>query len=183
MLTAVGNAISTRTANAGTIRSWGIEGEFDYYPTREAYLGLRLAYTNARFGTYGAGNNFTEGRAAFQLSGLQVPLNPDFTGTLIGSYEFDTGAGTFTPSATLFYTSSYRTTDQPYFFSNQGAYATVDASLRYKPSADSRLAVSVFGRNLTNERILPRSTPNAGSVIYQDFANPRMYGVRLSFNY
>ena len=55
--------------------------------------------------------------------------------------------------------------------------------LRWRPEQDSRLAVEAYGTNLSDERILLRSTPNGGSVIFQDFANPRFYGVRVSYNY
>jgi iron complex outermembrane recepter protein len=188
-LVQVGNAISTTTTNAGTIRSWGIEGEVDYYPTRQAYLGLRLNAAHARFGNYVSSNNFEEGANipgvnAFQLDGLQVPLNPDFTGSVIGSYDIEArGIGLLTPSATLYYSTSYRTADQPYFFANQSAYATLDMSLRWRPERGSKLSVEAFVTNLTDKQVLLRTTPNSGSVIYQDFSNPRMFGARLSFNY
>lgn len=188
-LVEIGNAVSTTTANAGTIRSWGVEAEVDYYPVREGYIGVRLNGAHARFGDYVAGNSFDEGANiagvnSFQLNGLQVPLNPNFTGSIIGSYDFALGkAGLLTPSATVFYSSSYRTSDQPYFFANQGGYATVDLSLRWKPERGSKVAVEAFVTNLTDKQVLLRTTPNAGSVIYQDFSNPRFFGARFSYNY
>ena len=188
-LVQVGNAISTTTANAGTIRSWGVEAEIDYYPSSASYIGLRLNGAHARFGNYVAGNSFSQGSNiagvnSFQLNGAQVPLNPDFTGTLIGSYDLDTGkTGVLTPSATVYYSTKYRTSDQPYFFANQKDYATVDLALRWKPERDSKLAVQLFVSNLTDKQVLLRTTPNAGSVIYQDFSNPRFFGGRISFNY
>jgi len=152
-------------------------------------LGLRGTYNNSRFGDYVAGNSFAEGANiagvnSFQLRGLQVPLNPDFAGTVIGSVDIATPkTGIFTPGATITYSTSYRTSDQPYFFANQGAYSTVDLSVRWRPAAESKLAMNLFVTNLTDHRILLRTTPNAGAVIYQDFANPRMFGARVSFNY
>lgn len=188
-LVQVGQAISTTTANAGTIRAWGVEGELDYNPTPALYLGLRAAYTHARFGDYVASNSFTEGANipgvnAFQLRGLQVPLNPDFTLTALGSYDFDLGPiGLLTPSVTIYYSDSYRTSDQPYFFANQPSYATEDLYLKWKKTRDSKLSFEAFVNNLSDQRILLRTTPNAGQVIYQDFANPRIFGLRVSYNY
>ncbi len=189
------NAVVTTAANAGKIKAYGAEGELDYYPTREAYIGLRLAYNHSRFGPFIAPNSFHDGGntnacnsngafCAFQVEGLQVPLNPTFSGTLLGSYDIDTGkVGVFTPSVTAFYSTKYRTSDQPFFFANQKRYGTVDAYLRWRPDADSRLSVEGFVNNLTDKRILLRTTPNGGEVIFQDFSNPRIYGVRASFNY
>ncbi len=181
-------AVITNFANAGKIKSYGAEGEFDYNPVRGAYLGLRIAYTHARFGDFISPNSFVEGGNipgvnAFQLRGLQVPLNPTLTATLIGSYDVETAAGVFTPSVTIFHSDSYRTSDQPYFFANQPAYETYDLHLRWRRSQESRLSVEAYGTNLSDERILLRTTPNGGSVIFQDFANPRFFGVRVAYNY
>jgi iron complex outermembrane recepter protein len=184
-----GPLIVTFAENAGEIKSYGAEAELAYYPVRAASLLLNAAYNHSRFGDFVAANSFNEGGnlakgAFFQLDGYQVPLNPTFTVTLTGSYNFDLGnTGVITPSATVFHTSSYRTSDQPYFFSNQGAYTTLDAFVRWRPSEDSKIAVEAYGDNLTDKRILLRTTPNTGQVIFQDFANPRLYGLRISYNY
>jgi iron complex outermembrane receptor protein len=191
------NAVSSITVNAGKIKSYGLEGEFDYYPSDAAYLGLRMAWTHARFGDYTSANAFAEGsndiitdpvtgvtKTQFQLRGFQVPLNPNFTATVVGSYNIDAGStGTFTPGVTVFASTRYRTSDQPYFFANQKGYATVDAFLNWKASGDDKLRAQLFVNNLTNKKILLRTTPNAGKVIYQDFAAPRIFGARISYNY
>ena len=89
----------------------------------------------------------------------------------------------FTPSATGFVTTSYRTSDQPYFFAVQKGYGTIDVNLSWRANPRSRLSLTAFAHNLTDHRILLRSTPNSGSVIFQDFADPRIYGLRVAFNY
>lgn len=187
-------AVITTSANAGEIKAYGAEGEVDFNPSRATYLGLRFAYNHARFGSFIAPNAFYEGGnilagnctsyCPFQLDGLQVPLNPTFSATLLGSVDVDAGkAGIFTPSATLFYSSSYRTSDQPYFFANQPAYGTADLRVKWRRNQTSRFYLEAFVNNLTDHRILLRSTPNSGSVIFQDLADPRLYGLRVSLNY
>ena len=184
-------AIIVRSANAGQIESYGAEGELDFNPTPASYVGLRIAYNHSRFGEFIAPNAFYEGGnvlagncaayCPFQLDGTQVPLNPTFAATLLGSVDLDAGeAGIFTPSVTAFYSSSYRTSDQPYFFADQDAYGTADAHLRWRSDPDSRFYLEAFVNNLTDHRILLRSTPNSGRVIFQDFADPRIFGLRIS---
>jgi iron complex outermembrane recepter protein len=189
-----GGAVITTSANAGAINAYGAEAEVDFNPTRVTYLGLRLSYNHSRFGEFIAPNSFHEGGnilagnctafCPFQLRGLQVPLNPTFTATLLASADIDAGElGLFTPSATAFVSSRYRTSDQPYFFANQAGYATVDLRLGWRPSARSSWNLAAFVTNLTDHRILLRSTPNSGSVAFQNFADPRIYGLRVAFNY
>lgn len=189
-LISVGNAIQSVQANAGQVKARGAEVELDWYPVDAAYLGLRGAYNHSRFGNFITGNSFTEGSnlpggtPGFQLDGLQVPLNPNTTVTLLGSYDLSAGDyGVFTPAATVYYSSSYRTSDQPYFFARQGSYATVDLALRWRMADSPHISGELFCENCSDRTILLRSTPNSGSAIYQDFAPPRMYGLRVSYRY
>lgn len=189
-----GGAVITTSANAGAINAYGAEAEVDFNPTRATYLGLRLSYNHSRFGEFIAPNNFHDGGnilagnctafCPFDLRGLQVPLNPTFSATLLASADIEAGElGVLTPSMTAFVSSRYRTSDQPYFFANRGGYATLDLHLTWRPNRGSRLSLAAFANNLTDHRILLRSTPNSGSVAFQNFADPRIYGLRGAFNY
>jgi iron complex outermembrane receptor protein len=190
-LVTVGNAIQSIATNAGEVRAHGAELEVDWTPIDGAYLGLRSSYNHSRFGNFIATNSFTEGgtpigggQSIFQLEGQQVPLNPDDTVTLIGSYDLVSGsAGIFTPAATVYHSSSYRTSDQPYFFANQDAYTTFDVELRWRLSHDSRFSGELFCENCGDKMVLLRTTPNSGSVIYQDFSAPRMFGGRVHYRF
>lgn len=187
-LVQIGNAISSFQANAGAVKARGAELEVDWIPLQAARLGLRTSFNHSRFGDFVTGNSFTEGgnlpNNGFQLNGYQVPLNPNVTTTLLGSYDVHAGPlGILTPDATVYYSSSYRTSDQPYFFSNQAAYVTVDVRLRWRPTDDARVSGELFCENCSDKTILLRSTPNGGSVVYQDFATPRIYGLRVSYHY
>jgi iron complex outermembrane recepter protein len=187
-------AIVVISANAGEINAYGAEGELDFNPTPASTIGIRFAYNHSRFGEFIAPNAFYEGGnilagnctayCPFQLADMQVPLNPTFSATLLASVDLDAGkAGVFTPSATAFYSSSYRTSDQPYFFADQDAYGTADVHLRWRSNPGSRYYLEAFVNNLTDQRILLRSTPNSGRVIFQDFADPRIYGLRIAVDY
>lgn len=187
-LVQVGNAISSYQANAGAVKARGAELELDWSPVQAAHLGLRTSYNHSRFGDFVTGNSFTEGgnlpNGGFQLNGYQVPLNPNFTNTLLASYDIQAGLlGVITPDATVYYSSSYRTSDQPYFFAAQKSYATLDLRLRWRPSDDAKVSGELFCENCSNQTILLRTTPNGGSVAYQDFAPPRIYGLRVSYHY
>ena len=81
----------------------------------------------------------------------------------------------------------YRSESYFTFFNNandrQEAYATLDASLTYKPDSED-WSIQAFGRNLTDEVILTSASTASftGTNGYQ-FAAPRTYGVRFSANF
>ena len=98
------------TDNAGEIDSIGLEVELDWAVTDQLQLGARLNMQQAEYGDFVLPNVFQEGGQMIsgianqlQLDGLQVQNQPDFTGTLLGSYLVDLGgSGTLIPSVTVY---------------------------------------------------------------------------------
>jgi iron complex outermembrane receptor protein len=137
-------------------------------PWTVAYLGFHGPYTDAHFGDVTAAKSLNEGGNTvvngFQLEEFQVPLNPTRTLTGVVSYEFDLGeVGVLAPSATVFRSSRYRTSGQPYFFAYQKTYTTLDAFVRWKPSADSKYSVlDLVGEDLAPDGNFVGDGPRGG---------------------
>jgi iron complex outermembrane recepter protein len=186
-LIVIGQAVQTLAANAGAAKAHGADIDIDWSVSEDARIGLRTAINHARFGdfittnSYPAGGN-VPGTNLFQLDGLQVPLNPDLTVSLFGSVDVHSSLGIFTPGATVFHSASYRTSDQPYAAAQQSAYTTMDAQVSWRPTEASPFTAEAFCNNCTRQTILLRTTPDGGPL-YQDFAAPRIYGLRFSYRY
>ncbi|MGF1456606.1 MAG: TonB-dependent receptor [Alphaproteobacteria bacterium] len=190
---AAGGALLSFLQNGGAVEAWGIEAEAVFTLIDNLDVTAALAYNRSEFGDFialapssvEAGGDFVapDGSQAFQLDGLQVPLNPEFTGTLAATYRIDLGAaGTVLPGVTFFYSTDYRTADQPYFFAVQDDYTRTDLRLTWR-SDDERFTVQGFVTNLENDAVLTRSVIFGGGLAVEDYAEPRIYGVRAGVRY
>ncbi len=86
-----------------------------------------------------------------------------------------------------FYSSSdYFTADQHYPFSLQDAYTQTDARLTWR-SEKSPWSVQAFVQNIEDEAVILRTnifnTLGVGGQIGRTYAAPRIFGLRLSYNY
>ena len=178
------------TDNAGEIDAMGLEVELDWAVTDQLQLGARLNMQQAEYGDFALPNVFQEGGETisgvanqFQLDGLQVQNQPDFTATLIGSYLVDLGgSGTLVPSLTLYYSSDYRVDDSNWFFGNQDAYTKTDLSVTWM-SVNQDWTARVWITNLEDEATLLKATRFGGDVAVTDYANPRMWGLTVGYRY
>ena len=171
----------------------------DWFPIDNATLGLKFSYLSAEYGDFVLGeetlfaeNPIVPGISSpegeppprgYAVDGLTPPLSPDYTITLTGKYDFDLGDdwGTLTPGFTFFASDSYRTNDTPLFFAVQDSYTRTDLYVNWQ-SADERFSVQFFVNNLEDEAVLNFTTPNTGGIIFENYADPRVYGLRLSFH-
>ena len=178
------------TDNAGEIDSMGLEVELDWAVSDQLQLGARLNMQQAEYGDFVLPNVFQEGGVTisgignqFQLDGLQVQNQPDFTGTLLGSYLVDLGgSGTLIPSVTLYYSSDYRVDDSNWFYGNQDAYTKTDLSVTWM-SVNQDWTARAWVTNLEDEATLLKATRFGGDVAVTDYANPRMWGLTVGYRY
>ena len=178
------------TDNAGEIDSIGLEVELDWAVNDQLQLGARLNMQQAEYGDFVLPNVFQEGGITisgiedqFQLDGLQVQNQPDFTATLLGSYLVDLGgSGTLTPSITVYYSSDYRVDDSNWFYGNQDAYTKTDLSLTWA-SVNQDWTARLWVTNLEDEVTLLKATRFGGDVAVTDYANPRMWGLTVGYRY
>ena len=182
--------------NAGEVRAFGLEGQLNWRPTPQAFINVNFAYNNSEFEDFRAPQDFQDapadtldqealanGTQVFQLDGLEVPLNPDFTATINAGYNFNLGEwGTVTPNVNFYFSDDYRTSDQPIAAGEQDAFTKTDLRLTWA-SADGMFEVQGFVENIENEIVLQRTLRFGGDLLAQEFAEPRFYGARFSVRY
>ena len=178
------------TDNAGEIDAVGLEVELDWAVNDQLQLGARVNVQQAEYGDFALPNVYQEGGVTisgianqFQLDGLQVQNQPDFTATLLGSYVADLGsAGSLIPAFTVYYTSDYRVDDSNWFYGNQDAYTKTDLSLTWL-SVSQDWSARLWVTNLEDEATLLKATRFGGDVAVTDYANPRMWGLTVGYRY
>jgi len=194
------NAANTvETINAASAEIWGIELEANVNVTEEFSLRAFVTYLNAEFtdfcnGYYAAGvpsrRQFpvcpTGADNGFDLSGNQLPNAPEFTLAVFADYRTELGNAGYLD---LSFDANYQ--DDVFFteFNNQDGfqegYVILNARATYT-TADEQFAVSVWGRNLTDEYIVANNITTAplyGFVRVGSIRPPRTYGVTLSVNF
>ena len=185
-----GVAFSVRT-NAGKTKATGVELEADWAPGPNTRLGLRAAFTDAKYdstflivNSFQAGEDFIQdGVRLFDNNGRTVQQSPDFTLGLTGSHDFALAdLGTITPSIDFFYSTEYKTNPLPYFFAVQDDYTRTDVSLDWR-SADNRWGAALFVRNLEDDDVATNAERYGGDVVALTLAPPRTYGIRMSYRH
>ncbi len=179
-------AIST---NAGSAEAWGIEAEFDWAPVEAARVSGFAAYNKTKFKDYILANPFTLGRTpglptnSVQLSGKPIPLNPEFSLGVSASYDFSLPGGSkLTPLVQTAWKDDYYTSDLSFPASLQESYSKTDLRLIWTSSA-GRWSGELFVENIEDETVLNRSVVGGQTAIFQNFAPPRTYGLKVRYGY
>ncbi len=160
-------------ANAGDAEVYGVEAEVFWYATDEFSLRAGVNIMEAEIKTG-------------EFEGFTPVQSPSFSGTLMASYRPNTTFWSFKPFLNVDYT--YRSKIEFALPNNiadaQSGYSLLGLRAGLA-SEDGKWEVSVWGRNLTDKLYLSTSfggdsTFLSGRLVYAD---PRMYGATLRFNY
>ena len=113
-------------------------------------------------------------------SGDHMMKSPEFTANLTASYRAESSIGSIMTDLSYFYTSEY-------WYDlleevKQDAYSTLNAQVTLTPTSMDALDISIFGRNLTNEKYFTSTLlgPSSHAPVYSP---PRQIGVSLSFHF
>ncbi|PKB14796.1 outer membrane receptor protein involved in Fe transport [Novosphingobium kunmingense] len=200
-------------ANAGTLRTKGIEADFTWRVLSLPGFSLRgaAAYNHAQFYDYvgqcyggqtvAQGCNLLLAAGAYtsqDYGGRTPPKAPRFGGSLGFTYEMPISSSDIrlVLSGDMAHTSSYNYTDTLRPDSIQPAFTKFDASIRLKGPED-RWSVAVIGRNLTNKLIVTAAndipfaggtgTGTTGTGLLADMSafveNPREVFVEVGFKF
>jgi iron complex outermembrane receptor protein len=186
-------------SNSGESRAYGVEAELVWRPTDALSIDANATWMNARFETFAAsrplalatGFDLVPGTTnQLDLSGNRVPLSPDFTVNIGGSYKIDLGsAGSLTPEARFFWSDSYFVNEFNYDagipgrdVGRQGSYTRTDLRVTWM-SQDDRFMIQAFVENLEDEAVLNRSVIGGQGAIFQNYAPPRIIGVTGGFRF
>jgi iron complex outermembrane recepter protein len=188
--------------NAGSVETYGLEGDITLLPVDGLTLSTSFAYTHATFqdfpdapcyalqtvGPNGCIDTNADGRGEFQnLNGKDLAQSPEWIINALARYDF---ALTQNLDAFVQVGAQYRgdaissNTNDPNTVLD--AYTLVDASLGVK-FWDGRGALSIFGRNLTDETfveaIVGQAFDTGGYAQFQSFESEQSFGVKLSLDY
>lgn len=197
--------------NAGQLRTRGFELEIDSRPLPGLNLGGNLTYNDAKFREFlGAGcpragsdprlalpagqavpaNICVPGKAAFDASGTRLTNAPKWSFTLNGRYEFDLGALRPFVQANYLWRSSVIFSPYPANIDNltrQPSYGILNGAIGLS-TADERINVSVFARNLLDQNYVTSifdlpfdQIGGLGQFVTQEAA--RTVGVQLRVSY
>ena len=200
-----GTIISISTVS-GSMTTSGLEAEMDWLATDEFRLRAGLALTNAKLDKFGrtvlnrvfrsGGDDVVLGAGitdpamcdqtcsqVYVLDGQPARFSPDWTLSIDATYEFNLGnAGTLVPGVLLYHSDDYKTTNIPYFFTHQDAYTTIDLRTTWY-NADDTLSVQGFVLNASDETVQIGSDQFSQGRVVADFNNPRIWGVRVAYNF
>jgi iron complex outermembrane receptor protein len=180
----------------GTTQARGLELEARWAATDKLNVTLGLAANRSEFkrfdvsNTLGtAGSDFTTTAANgtvsgwFKMDGRKTAFSPDLTVNLGASYYFDLGsAGSITPSVFMFYSSSFRGSNQPFFWNTQPAYTTFDLSASWA-SRDGKYTARAYVNNATDKAVITSTSVFSRGRAMADYSSPRNLGVRLAYNF
>jgi iron complex outermembrane recepter protein len=176
------NSALVFTLNAGKARVYGVEFDTIVQATRNDRFDFNAAYLNAKYTRFCTVTS-TVCPAASDLSGNRLVQAPKWS--IGGGYqhEFRLPEATITARVQTHYQTKTYFTILNRAAEQQVAYTKTDVNLTYQPD-QSHWSLSVYGRNLENSRILTADAAAgyAGGYLVQ-FADPRTYGGRVTFNF
>ena len=100
-----------------------------------------------------------------------------------GSIDYDVHLGDFgtvTPATDLTYVTKYRTWAQPYAFAYQDGYWQTNLRATWR-RANSDWSIDFYMNNVQNKAIRVFTTLNGSGIIYDQYQDPRIYGIRFHY--
>ena len=170
---------------AKAAESYGVDFQMRAQPVDNLDVSLGVSYLNAEYKEYTTGGILipapvgnTLPSSPMDLSGNVRPRSPEWTTNLSVNYTIPLSRGDIVASGNA-YTSSDVYFD-PGNYLKQDGYSLLNGQIAYHDR--SGVSVSVWGRNLTDERYLS-SALAFSTAVGGFYANPRTYGVTLSWDF
>ncbi|MCB2073562.1 MAG: TonB-dependent receptor, partial [Novosphingobium sp.] len=187
--------------NVGKSRIRGIEADAMVNVTRDLRLEVGYAYLDAEVtgGSTPFCNNaaFDCERASFLTPGSRLPFSPKNRITATATYflPVDESVGRISVGATFTHTDKYYASHAndaafaagkiPFNASIAPATDLLNLSMNWKSVAGSPVDLAFFATNVTNEKyyVAPAGGIATFGAEYLFLGEPRMYGVRVKFNF
>ena len=198
---AQGETIVSRQVPGGSMTAKGIEVEMNWQVTDAFNLSAALSLLDAELDDFSrtvsnrvfrAGGDEEIGdnppgdssnSQVYYLSGQTARFSPDWTLAVDASYEFDLGGmGSLVPGAYIYASDSYKTTNVPYFFTQQDSYTTVDLRMTWYQD-QGPWSVRGYVTNATDETVQVGGDQFSEGRAVADFNAPRTYGVSVRYNF
>jgi len=186
-----GGSRQSLITNAATARIYGVEFQGQYQLTEALSIYGGVNYNHARYRDFPNAPAVLKQANGLNLlgqmqdwSGKRIVHAPDWTATLGADYIVQVASGELKISPNLYYTSAYTPFDNSlnpdgsYRYLQKG-YVMLNGQVSWTPDGQA-FTVSIFGRNLT-DRVVKVMDYGQGQGDIRTFAEPRVYGVRLSY--
>lgn len=172
--------ISQSIVNGAKAELYGVDVDFNARITREFSINGGFEVVHANFMQYqNAVGSIPRPTGGAQLinvdaSGNRIPQAQEFVGTLAADYQKTLSFGTINLNVLGNYNGDYFI--EPDNFLRQKSYLTLNSSVRWT-SPDETYSVSVFGRNLLDERVISQATSQAIGYPISYGQPPRKFGI------
>ena len=172
-------AVIEAIINAGSARTYGVEGTFDWRIFTPVTVGVSAGYLNARYKTF----DNTDGSVLvpFDLSGARMPNAPELQGSVNANYDQPISASLrFVANVVVSYTSNiiWSASGLPGILpdATQSAYVITNLRAGLRTTND-KYGVSVFANNLTDTGYTTYGSSAAATGTIVTLGNPRIVGV------
>ncbi len=164
---------------------YGLDTDLSAAVTSQFKMNAGLELLHSRFGSFptNAPLSTTAGGVPVVLgsaTGHQLAVAPKVTASLGGDYTVPLPAGSLDMNAALDRSSGWYTEVDNRV--RQDAFTEVNAALRWT-SPDTRVKVSLWGNNLSNEAIRTNGTTSSYGNHVSAYAPPRTYGVKFDYDF
>ncbi len=177
--------------NAASAEIYGGELQASYEVGSNFTLTAAVNYNHGRFQSFtNAPATLKDPVTGFNIlnqtqdwSGTRLLRAPDWTGTLSADYGIPLSSGQINLRGNLYGTTSYTTQtnslrpDGSYRYEQKG-YVLANGEIAWT-SGDGRYSIALYGRNLTDRKIVGENRGTAFGDI-RTYEEPRTFGVRLS---
>jgi iron complex outermembrane receptor protein len=181
---AFANTVIEAIINAGSARTYGVEGSVSWRVVRPLTVSLGAGYLNAKYKTFSHVGDVI--LSAFDYSGTQMPNAPTFQGNATVNLDQPiTDHLNLTGNVVVSRTSSilWQVSGNPGILpaAQWPGYWLTNARIGIKTS-DSRYSLAVYANNLFNAAYTTYGNSNAGNSTLYTWGNPRIIGVELTMH-
>lgn len=170
--------------NGASAHIYGMDADFELRATRDLRLSGGVSLVHPNFKSFpncpvGSAQGGTPVDNNGNCDGNLLPLSSKFTANAAATYTRQVGNGKLTLAGNLYYNSGFflevdNAVKQPH-------YAQLGATAKYE--WNNGLSLGLFGKNLTDRRVLNFliTSPNGQRIVY--YQAPRTYGVTLGYHF
>lgn len=180
----VNGLLSTRVNNVNAMRTKGVELETGWTPLHNLNLRGSVAWLSAKFLDFSSDDPIIPGVNVIQLAGNTTQQAPRWKWNAGADYTipFDNGSSLVASGSVSYQSHVYFDEFNRAPFA-EGGYALADGSLTYHFASD-KLSLSIWGKNLTNEkRFADVSFSAFGQVISKQWIPPRTVGATVHYDF
>lgn len=177
-------AVLAALVNAGSARTYGVEGSVTYVVTPSVTASANLGYLDARYQTFQLVNPNAPnvGLVPFDYSGQRMPLAPKWQGSVSLALDKPLERNRVVGNLLYSYTSSFNFDAALKPTTEQKAYSIVNGRIGLV-TLDDKLGVYVFANNLFNTYYAVYGSQSASLGAIVTIGAPRIVGVTVEYKY